>query len=192
MHILARFRIVLAMLVAMIALSGALRAQCPTPTYPDCNTAWSYTCYNVSVTNGGSTCTFTICFCYRHACNLYYDMIIKSITPDDPDCCAGWDGAVLVEGVRNSLMKANPMGFPISPCPNFETTTWRFVDGTCYYLDQAGVRFPCSGAATCWQQYRICRNPDGTVQLTLLHSGPAADNCTAPSQYFCYPTCPSE
>lgn len=185
-----------------------LSAQGTCPPTPDCHSdTWTgpvSTTYTIWGPSG--PCIVTVWYCYRFACNSYYDMYITSLSIP-PECLGVLTTQQLLDQAMLAVWKANLWGAAIPDCPQ-GLSVWRVFSAGCYASvppggcnpggggDPTGVGGeavmtinPCYESAQCFGLYKICRLPGGEIQKTLIHSSPAGQ-CTGsigncPCSHWC-------
>lgn len=204
MNLFSRCSLVSLFLVLFAFGTMELSAQGSCPPTPDCHTdPWigpnsvSFTMYGPN----GEECEFTVWFCYRIACGMYYDMYITSVTVD-ADCFGVFPNDAILDQAMREIWKANPWGASIPLCPG-GTTAWRVFSAGCYASVPPGgcgiiidppptgvmTMNPCHESAQCFGLYRICRTPSGSIVETLISTSPAG-SCTGevagcPCSHWC-------
>lgn len=114
-------------------------------------------------------CQIVVHYRTRIACNTWFDLLITDMVwnPDDPNCTAvnAMGLLALMEQVTQSLLVANPMGFPLPVDDGDCINRWRLLKGSCWRTVTSSIGpntqtifEACFEADCCFQPYTICRD----------------------------------
>lgn len=205
---------ILSIFLALFAFCTAeLSAQGSCPPEPDCfGDTWIGPQSTTFVVLGpAGNCTITVWYCYRFACNSYYDMYITGVSVP-PECFGVLTNQQLLDMAMNAVWKANPWRADIPDCPQ-SLPVWRVFSAGCYASvppggcnpggggdppggsnpgggETAMTINPCLETAQCFALYRICRTSSGEIQKTLVSSFPAGQCTGTVGNCPCFHWCP--
>lgn len=142
-----------------------LQAQPACPgTVPDCALQpWIQGgCFitTISLPNGND-CQVEICYCYRYACNTWYDFTITRVTFLDANCRGTVSLGEVLELVSVKIIEQNPWGAVCPSCP-FTQTNWRVFNALCFkstIVEGTEIVEPCDVSGTCFETFRVCCDP---------------------------------
>jgi hypothetical protein len=173
-------------------------------TLPDCTSdLWEgpdTTTFGVCV--GINTCTITVTYCHRRACDTYNDISIRCITYD-PDCVGSsltWQqlvDAAVQAAVRHRVELNDPNYNGIPQCPS-TSTVFRVINSPCFSsMTIGGVRYvrPCTGTGACFMTYSMCwdlcpKFPcDDTLQEECVKTTRQSTWGTGSCPYGCFEFC---
>jgi len=136
------------------------------------------------------------------ACDDRCELFIDSIRIDPESECecnaADFFEAVIALAILNGLPESFPDGPTCLPPVDSCTSIARVHMASCM-TNVDGLILPCPGAACCFVDYQVCKNPYGTYNIIPISSTPSTPPCADegeipimvnPPGVGCYPTCP--
>lgn len=184
-------------LLFLLLLSGAfilttsnIIADDPPPCVPDCPLV-TFTIPQTTETfevsacteESGPSCSITVTYTWRTGCDDWQDVQITKLS--NGQYC---NNCGLEEYFRQALLaiiKKNTMDFDPKVDSVGCDSTWRFIIYSCWNMiyvpvgddDTARVWLACVNSTCCEQELAVCRNPNGSINVTSLGDPTGQDDC---------------
>lgn len=156
--------------------------------------------FNVpAMTYSIGTCSITVYWGWRHACDMYWDIFILGISYSGPGCSYMSEKDMMDASIIKLLndpylqtLSSNPQSFPLPLNPGDCTTSWRVNKWKCWqkYVSITGdhrlvacntdPEVPC-----CLTWYKLCMDNLGIITYTIEAIEGPDSPCIAPCVDVC-------